>query len=233
MKRSELAHVLRAASTITDDPRILVIGSQSILGTYHEDDLPDETVMSNEADIAFFDDPDDSKANQVDGAIGEFSSFHEMYAYYGQGVSVTTAVLPRDWQHRLVKFEPTSAYPAEAVCLDKYDLAASKLAAYREKDRPFVAALIDAGLLSPRKLKRRLKQLPESHRAHAIAWLDGTHGQDRNNRNAAPKLPNVTPGIPLPPPTTAKRDPTGFVAPYRKKDGTLVRGHKRKRPRRQ
>jgi hypothetical protein len=223
VKRSELAHVLRAASAITDDPKILVIGSQAILGTYHEDDLPDETVMSNEADIAFLDDPDDSKANQVDGAIGEFSSFHEMYAYYGQGVSVTTAVLPRDWQHRLVKFEATSAYPAEAVCLDKYDLAASKLAAYREKDLPFVAALIDAGLLSPRKLKRRLKQLPESHRGRAIAWLDGTHGQDRNNHNAAPD-------IPVPPPTTAKRNPTGFVAPYRKKDGTLVRGHKRKRP---
>lgn len=37
MKRLELAHILRAACEIAGDEHILVIGSQSILGTYSEE----------------------------------------------------------------------------------------------------------------------------------------------------------------------------------------------------
>ena len=55
-----------------------------------------------EADIAFFDDPADAKADQVDGAIGELSAFHETFGYYAQGVSVSTAVLPEGWRDRVI-----------------------------------------------------------------------------------------------------------------------------------
>ena len=55
-----------------------------------------------EADIAFFDDPADVKADQVDGAIGELSAFHETFGYYAQGVSVSTAVLPEGWRNRVI-----------------------------------------------------------------------------------------------------------------------------------
>jgi hypothetical protein len=34
------------------------------------------------------------KADKVDGAIGELSTFHETSGYYAQGVSVSTAILP-------------------------------------------------------------------------------------------------------------------------------------------
>ena len=64
MKREELAHLLRAAATITDDPHILVIGSQSILGTYREDELPEEAWLSVEADLAFMNDVDGEKATK-------------------------------------------------------------------------------------------------------------------------------------------------------------------------
>ena len=55
----------RATAQIATDPDILVIGSQSILGTYSEDDLPSAAYGSVEADIAFFDDPDQRKADHV------------------------------------------------------------------------------------------------------------------------------------------------------------------------
>lgn len=42
MRRADLAHLLRAASRIADDPNILVIGSQAILGSYGEEELPHE-----------------------------------------------------------------------------------------------------------------------------------------------------------------------------------------------
>lgn len=95
MRRADLAHLLRAATRIAGDPNILVIGSQAILGTYSEDELPQEAWLSVEADLAFVDDPASGKADQVEGAIGELSLFHETHSYYAQGVDVTTAVLPR------------------------------------------------------------------------------------------------------------------------------------------
>jgi hypothetical protein len=57
VKREQLEHVLRATSKITDDPDILVIGSQSILGAIAEERLPLAATASMEVDVAFFDDP--------------------------------------------------------------------------------------------------------------------------------------------------------------------------------
>jgi hypothetical protein len=89
MRRDQLEHVLRAASQITGDPDVLVIGSQSVLGAIPEEHLPPAATASIEVDVAFFDDPDDRKADQVDGAIGELSAFHETFKYFAQGVSVS------------------------------------------------------------------------------------------------------------------------------------------------
>ena len=85
MNREQLAHILRAASTIVEDPNILVIGSQSVLATFDEDELPDVATASMEVDLAYFDDPTEDKADAVDGAIGELSPFHEMNGVYAQG----------------------------------------------------------------------------------------------------------------------------------------------------
>jgi hypothetical protein len=129
VRREQLAHVLRAAATITKDNDILVIGSNAILATFDEDDLPEETTMSIEVDIAFFDDPDELKADLVDGAIGEASMFHASHGVYGQGVGLTTAVLPDGWRTRLVVFEASAAAPSRALCLEAHDLVVSKLVA--------------------------------------------------------------------------------------------------------
>ena len=69
MNREQLAHVVRAAATITGDGDIVIIGSQSILGAADAGTLPDAVTMSMEADIAFRDDIDAAKADAVDGAI--------------------------------------------------------------------------------------------------------------------------------------------------------------------
>ena len=147
MTREQLEHILRAASTIARDPDVLVIGSQSVLGSFAEDDLPFEATSSIEADVAFFDDPADVKADQVDGAIGELSPFHEAFGYYAQGVSVSTAVLPEGWQGRVVAFATPGTAPGRGLCLDPHDCVVSKLVAGREKDLSFAAALVREGLI--------------------------------------------------------------------------------------
>jgi hypothetical protein len=159
MRRDQLAHILRAAAAIVEDGDMLVIGSQSILGSYDEDDLPDRAVASVEVDIAFFDDPDASKADLVDGVIGEMSPFHELHGVYGQGVEVKTATLPPGWRARAVHFDRDDTGDARAFCLDPHDLVISKLIAGRDKDLEFTQALLDAGLVEQQVLDQRVSEM--------------------------------------------------------------------------
>ncbi|GAA3748358.1 hypothetical protein GCM10022225_35440 [Plantactinospora mayteni] len=168
-----MEHVLRAASQITGDSEVLVIGSQSVLGGIAEEVLPPEATASIEVDVAFFDDPDDQKADQVDGAIGELSAFHEMYGYYAQGVSVSTAVLPTGWRDRLVVVETASTAPGRGYLLDPHDCVVSKLVAGREKDFVFTAALIRCGLIDPKVVAERIETLdvPPAVRQRLRDWI--------------------------------------------------------------
>ncbi|SDM31394.1 hypothetical protein SAMN04487766_101324 [Actinomyces ruminicola] len=51
MRREELFRAIRAACSITGRREVIVIGSQSILGTYSEDELPAEATVSREIDV--------------------------------------------------------------------------------------------------------------------------------------------------------------------------------------
>ena len=62
MTREQLANVLSWVSRIAKTRDVLVYGSQSILGSYSENELPPEATGSMEVDITFFDDPDDDKS---------------------------------------------------------------------------------------------------------------------------------------------------------------------------
>jgi hypothetical protein len=105
VNRDQLAHVLRAAASIAGDGDIVVLGSQSILGTFSDARLPDEATMSVEADLAWRHDPNAAKADLVDGAMGEGSQFHSEWGYYAQGVEVSAAVLPAGWENRVEIFQ--------------------------------------------------------------------------------------------------------------------------------
>lgn len=144
------------------------------MGTYGEDELPQEAWLSVEADLAFIDDPASRKADQIDGAIGELSLFHQTHSYYAQGVDVTTAVLPGGWRERVVPFDADAAAPATAVCLDRHDLVVSKLVAHREKDLGFARALLHVRLVDVDTLMKRAQQLPAERalaRAVVLRWL--------------------------------------------------------------
>lgn len=136
-----------------------MIGSQAILGSYSDRSLPRDVVLSVEVDLLPLDDPDEAKADAVDWVIGELSPFHERHGVYAQGVGPTTAVLPGGWLDRVVPYQPSATSPT-AWCLEPHDLAASKLAAGRDKDLPFVRSLVEARLLDPAILKDRIEHLP-------------------------------------------------------------------------
>lgn len=169
MRRSELEHLIRAAAAITDQYEIMVVGSQSILGAAPEP--PASLIESMEADVYPLQRPD--LADLIDGAIGEGSPFHERFGYYAQGVGPETAVLPMGWAERLVKIQNAQTDLKVGWCLELHDLAASKLAAGREKDGPFVQEMLRAGLIQEQALRLRIDDLPldATQRARIAARL--------------------------------------------------------------
>ena len=156
MRREDLEHLLRAAGTIVRDDDITVIGSQSILGTYTDDQLPSEVAYSMEADLLPTNDPGGRKADLIDGVLGEDSLFHESFGYYAQGVDQSTAILPAGWVDRLRPLANENTRGVTGWCLDPHDLAVAKLAAARPKDYEFVAALLRAHLLDRSVIQDRI-----------------------------------------------------------------------------
>ena len=82
MKRSELEHVIRAASAITLLDEFVIIGSQALLGEHP--DAAEDLLVSVEVDLYPQAKPEDS--DLVDGTIGEDSAFHDTFGYYAHGV---------------------------------------------------------------------------------------------------------------------------------------------------
>lgn len=152
MTRSELEHVIRAAGAIADDRQIVVIGSQAVLGQFPA--APDVLRASMEADVYPANHPE--RADLIDGAIGEGSSFHEQFGYYAQGVGEATATLPAGWRRRLIRVANANTRGIEGLCLEVHDLAISKYVAGREKDRRFTAALARHGLTRKATLRTRV-----------------------------------------------------------------------------
>lgn len=169
MHRSDLEHLIRAAAAITDQHEIVIVGSQSILGAFPT--APEVLLASMEADFYPLHRPE--LADLIDGSIGELSPFHETFGYYAQGVGPETAILPAGWERRLVTIQNDNTHSKIGLCLDPHDLAASKLAAGREKDWLFVEAMLKHKLVTADALAERIETLPigDTVRAHLKSWL--------------------------------------------------------------
>lgn len=164
MKLENLEHLIRAAAAITNRYEIVIIGSQSILGSHPN--ASEDLLYSEEADMYPLDDP--ASSDLIDGAIGEGSPFHDRFGYYAQGVDDTTAMLPKDWQARLVRIQNANTDLKVGLCLEPHDLAAAKLYAGREKDMAFVRSLFSHGMLDREVLLDRITTLPAAPERIAI-----------------------------------------------------------------
>lgn len=174
MNRDELAHLLRAVATGTGETDILVIGSQAILGSFDAVDLPGITTVSVEADLGSLDASGDEVADAIDGVVGELSPFHQAFGYYGQGISVTTAVLPAGWRDRLVEFATEATRPGRGWCLEPHDLVIAKLVRGDPKDYDFADALVASEAVRRRVLSDRLAatDITAFHRARISRWIE-------------------------------------------------------------
>lgn len=169
MDRLEIEHIIRACTGITGEESVIIIGSQAILASFDKTQLPAGITMSMEADVLFLDDPDQKLSDLVDGAIGEFSIFHDTFGIYAQGVDRTTAILPSGWESRLLRIANENTSGAAGLCLDPYDLCAAKLMAQRSKDLEYVSLLLDAGIIDKPELLSRLEKIADNEEKKQFA----------------------------------------------------------------
>lgn len=176
MKKKEFEHTIRAAGAILGANDLLVIGSQAIHASV--DFVIPEAERSIEVDIAALSDSDGSKADLIDGSIGELSIFQETFGYYAQGVTPKTAILPEGWKKRLVAYKNTNTNGVTAHCLEIHDLWISKAVAHRQKDIEFCKALMKLKLVQSKTLAERLSSVknikPEI--LHSVRLLIDPHG---------------------------------------------------------
>ncbi len=173
MTREELEHAIRAACDVADDTELFVFGSQAILGEHPN--APPRLRASVEVDVQPVNKPEAIDA--IDGALGELSIFHSTYGFYVHGVSLETARLPVGWKERTVPVSHVVGTRGNTgYCLESHDLAASKLAAFRDKDRDFVRILLVEELVDAGTLKTRIDDLglPQDESSRLGAWVDRT-----------------------------------------------------------
>ncbi|QDO90437.1 hypothetical protein FNH13_14880 [Ornithinimicrobium ciconiae] len=190
MRRDQLEHAIRTACQIIGHPDVIVVGSQAILGSIVEGELPAAATMSMEVDIlpiAADNDETARLADLIEGVAGEFSPFEDLHGFSIDGVDLQTSVLPPGWRDRLVPVtNANTAAPGgdpqfTGWCLDKEDLCVAKLCALREKDRNFVAALVRADLVDTRVILGRLATLDPDHAKAASSahrWLTSLQGRE-------------------------------------------------------
>jgi len=173
MRYDQLEHAIRAACDIAGDSELLIFGSQSILGSFPE--APEALRASIEVDVQSKNRPE--MTDFIDGALGQDSMFHSTHGFYVHGVSIEVATLPAGWSGRTVAVtDSVRTRGGTGQCLEAHDLAASKLVAYREKDRVFVTTLLAEGLIDGQTLIDRIHALPVTGevRDRLTRWVEVT-----------------------------------------------------------
>jgi len=157
MTFAQLQHAIRAACDIAGDTELWVFGSQAILGEFPE--APDSLRTSIEVDMQPKNKPD--RTIDIDGAMGELLLFHQTHGFYVHGVSIDSARLPEGWENRVVRVvDEIQTRGMTGLCVEVHDLAASKIVAFREKDRNFIRTLIIEELIDHKLLAERIRILP-------------------------------------------------------------------------
>lgn len=157
MLRRDLRQLLEDAANLAPGEELVVIGSQAILGWFDDAVLPAAAVFSREADVYAEDDADETTTTMLDAVLGELSAYDAQHGMYLQGVGPETARLPSDWRTRSQSWPLPGG--GRAHFPEPHDLASSKLAADRPKDREFVSALLEVGLLEIEILMDRFASL--------------------------------------------------------------------------
>jgi hypothetical protein len=153
MKRSELEHLIRAASALTGHTQFVICGSQALLAL--GEDAPEELISTLTADLFV---PGDPQSTQLIGhSLGEMSVFDQTFQYCARAVNEEEIALPEGWRDRVFAIDSPDTAGATGYCLEVHDLVVSKLASDKEDDFGFVHGLLRHQLADEGTIEDRLE----------------------------------------------------------------------------
>lgn len=167
MDLSHLQALFSEASRLTGHTEFVVVGSLSILGVAQRaSDVPDRMLTSIDVDCYTKEDP--GRIFELAEKLGEGSRFDEENGYYLDPVGPRLLTLPDRWSYRLIEVELGGEITV--YFLDPNDAAVSKYARCDVRDREWIKAGLDAGLLSAPIIESRFREtgfLDEAERERA------------------------------------------------------------------
>jgi hypothetical protein len=170
LTREQLEHAIRAACDVSGDTEIWIFGSQAILGEFPN---AHESLRSSiEVDVQPKNNPD--KSDEIDSSLGELSLFHKTHGFYVHGISLESVKLPKNWENRVIEVnDEVTTGGNSGLCIEVHDLAASKLVAFREKDKEFVRVLLIEEMIDINVLLARINELSieEELQQRLRTWL--------------------------------------------------------------
>jgi len=98
-------------------------------------------------------------ADILNGNIGEGTQFLKTHGFEVEGVIEADLTLPSGWRERTIPVCNENTNGCVGRCLDPYDMATAKLAAGRVKDRTALVNLIQQGIIKPKLLEKRTRNL--------------------------------------------------------------------------
>lgn len=170
MTRDQLEHAIRAACDVSNDNELWIFGSQAILGEFPN--APENLRASIEVDIQPKNRPE--TIDDIDGGLGELSMFHQTHGFYVHGISIESANLPEGWKQRTIPIsDPIGTRGNTGYCIEVHDLAASKLSAFREKDKEFAGLLLIEKMIDKKIFMERIIALniEEQLRGYLLQWV--------------------------------------------------------------
>ena len=173
MTRKQLEHAIRAACYVSDDTEIWIFGSQAILGEFP--DAPESVRTSIEVDVQPKNHPDTTDI--INGALGELSLFHQTHGFYVHGMPIASVCMPAGWEKRVIRvYDEIETRGNTGWCVEVHDLCASKLVAYRDKDRDFVRSLLIEKMTDASTLIKRISNLcvDKPFRNKLTLWVEKT-----------------------------------------------------------
>lgn len=106
MKLHQLKHAILSVTSLLEVNEVTIVGSQSILGSYSENQLPEENSRSIEVDMNNFKfdiTTQERNAFLIEERFGQDTYYHETQGFYIDGVTIKTSKPAKGWESRLKK----------------------------------------------------------------------------------------------------------------------------------
>lgn len=155
MDLGHLQALFSEAKRLTKHKEFVVVGSLCVLGiVQRSSEIPARMLMSIDVDCYTRADP--GKIFELNEKLGQGSAFEKENGYYLDPISPELPTLPDQWEYRLI---PVKLHEDITVFfLDPNDAAVSKYARCDVRDREWIRAGLEAGLLSAPIIASRFRQ---------------------------------------------------------------------------